>query len=246
MNDDYRDSHTKQGKGASYDKTFSELPYRAVLWQMEQRFLLQILKLFNEKNKINHLDFACGTGRILNFLAKHVSTSTGVDLSDSMLEIAHQQAPSTELLNADITRDDTLNNRTFNLITAFRFFPNAQPELRSKAMKALVKHLADDGRIVFNNHRNLSSTYFGLVRLVKLSNDIGIGMSQEEVRALVKSAGLEIEKIYHVGVLPLSDTHNLLPPFIINLIERPASAFPLFRSLSQDLIYVCKRTTDKK
>lgn len=241
MESDYRDSHMKPGKGESYDKTFDDLPFRAVLWRMEQRFLLRIIKRFYADRCVTHLDFACGTGRVAAFLADRVSVSVGVDLSESMLDMARKQAPSTELLNADITRDDALNDRKFNLITAFRFFPNAQPELRAEAMSALVKHLADDGLIVFNNHRNTSSTAYRLARLARRGRDNG--MSQKEVRSMVRSAGLVIEKVYHAGVLPITDLHRLLPRFILSTVERPASACPICRSLSQDLVFVCRRPT---
>jgi ubiquinone/menaquinone biosynthesis C-methylase UbiE len=229
----------KSGKGESYDKTFRDFPFRAVLWKLEQRFLLRIIKRFYAGRDITHLDFACGTGRIAAFLADHVSTSVGVDLSDSMLDVARKQAPSTELFNADITRDDTLEDRKFNLITAFRFFPNAQPELRTEAMSALVRHLTDDGLIVFNNHRNPSSTRYRLIRLLKGGAKVGI--SYEDVQDMVGSAGLVIEKIYHAGILPIIDTHRFLPRFLLNAIELPASACPVFRGLSQDLVFVCRR-----
>jgi SAM-dependent methyltransferase len=241
MERDYRDSHTKPGKGESYDKTFRDLPFRAVLWEMERRFLLRIVKRFYADRDITHLDFACGTGRVAAFLADRVSVSVGVDLSDSMLETARQQAPSTELINADITRDDALEDRKFNLITAFRFFSNAQPELRAEAMSALVGHLADDGLIVFNNHRNTSSTAYRLASLTGRGSDAG--MSPKEVRSMVASAGLEIEKVYHTGVLPITDLHRLTPRFILSAIERLASVCPICRCLSQDLVFVCRRPT---
>jgi len=242
MEKDYRDSHAAPGKGESYDRTFEKLPFRAALWKLEQRFLLKIAKRFYAGVDINHLDFACGTGRVTAFLADHVSTSTGVDISENMLEVARKQAPSTELIEADLTRDDVLGDRKFNLITAFRFFPNAQPGLRSEAMSALVKHLADDGRIVFNNHRNTASLLYRLIRLVKRKRRGGVGMSPEEVRDLVGAAGLEIEKIYHAGILPVTDMHRVLPRFIFSAIEWPASACPICTSLAQDLLFVCRRT----
>jgi ubiquinone/menaquinone biosynthesis C-methylase UbiE len=128
MSNDYRDSHKGTGKGASYNKSFREFPFRSVLWEMEQQFLLRIVENFTENTDVNHLDFACGTGRIVGFLADHVKSSVGIDLSDSMLAIAQKELPNTELIKADITTSDVLNDRTFNLITAFRFFSNAQPD----------------------------------------------------------------------------------------------------------------------
>jgi len=82
----------------------------------------EILSTFYKDIKIYHLDFACGTGRILHYLAGRVSCSVGVDLSPSMIEVASRNNKTSEIIQTDITRNDVLGERKFNLITAFRFF----------------------------------------------------------------------------------------------------------------------------
>ena len=89
-----------------------------------------VLRDHAPRTPLVHLDFACGTGRILEYFAGRVDSSTGVDVSDSMMEVAGRWPPKAELIEADLTQNDVLGDRRFNLITAFRFFPNAEPELR--------------------------------------------------------------------------------------------------------------------
>lgn len=183
--------------------------------------------------KISHLDFACGTGRILKHLEKRADLSVGVDLSEEMLRIAKKEINQAEIIQADLTREDVLGNRKFNLITAFRFFPNAQPELRMEAMHVLVKHLADSGFIVFNNHLNHSSL------LHRMRGISGQPMSQIEAQNLVLTHGLRIIKVYHIGVLPVSEGSQFLPVRVLFAVEKIASQFRIFRTCAQNLIYVC-------
>ena len=148
----YRDSHC--GKGAEYHESFSQLPHRKVLWNLEKAVLTRIIREFARGRKFRYLDFACGTGRIIGHVSKYSCVATGVDISESMLEVTRNHLPGVELIHADLTRDDRLGARQFDLITSFRFFPNAEPALRLEVMDVLSRHLAPAGRLIFNNHKN--------------------------------------------------------------------------------------------
>ena len=241
MNDqrDYRDSHTDAGKGQLYDERFDRWPWRRYLWQREREILTDVLTRRLQDGPITHLDFACGTGRILEFLRPFTSQSVGLDVSESMLGRCRAKAPDAEIINADITHTDVLGHRTFRLITAFRFFAHAQPELRTQAMEALSWHLADDGILVFNNHRNRSSTLLALGRC--LGREVW-GMSRGEVAELVASAGLAVDEVFAVGALPISDHRPMLfPPSVHATADRAVNLCGLGPILCQDCIYVCRR-----
>ncbi|MCK4624722.1 MAG: methyltransferase domain-containing protein [Phycisphaerae bacterium] len=236
---DYRNSHMTRGKGPSYDKEFSENPHRALIWDLEKRCLDRILNHYYRGREIQHLDFACGTGRIISYLEDRASVSVGVDLSLTMLEVAKGKIRSAELIKADITRDDVLGDRLFNLITAFRFFPNAQPSLREDAISLLMKHLTPDGYLVFNNHMNRSSL---LQKLLRLRGRTGIrSMRQNEVNRLVAFAGLKIENVFPIGLLPATERRLFLPHLVVRATERAVCCLQVFKSLSQNLIFVCSR-----
>ena len=72
-----------------------------------------------------------------------------------MLEEAQRKLKRTEIIQADITKEDIFAGREFNLITAFRFFLNAEENLRKDALNTITSLLSEDGYFVFNNHRNI-------------------------------------------------------------------------------------------
>jgi len=236
---DYRKSHLAPDYGQAYERRFHENPYRSLMWELEQRVLTRIVELFYNGRTIRHLDFACGTGRILAHLENFTTTSVGVDLSPSMLEVARQKLERGEIIEADITRNDVLGDRKFNLITAFRFFPNAQPQLRLQTMRQLVKHLDTDGFIVFNNHKNLSSLTYRLARLLRRRSG-NYGMNITEVQNLLSEVGLKVAKIYHIGVIPSTENHRLLPRPLLRILEAALSRCAIFHNLAQNVIFVCK------
>ena len=243
MTIDYRKSHLRPGKGQSYHAAFSKALYRSMIWQFEKGILDRILAMFYKDFEIHHLDFACGTGRILSYLKDHTSSAVGVDLSSSMLELARKNKGSAEIIEADLTRDDVLGDRKFNLITAFRFFPNAEAVLRMEAMQVLSRHLEGNGYLVFNNHKNTGSTRN---RLSRLFGRRGYkGMSMTEVGALLAENHMEIVEIYPLCVFPASEKRRLLPLFLLRLVEALLSNCRPFRNFGENLIFVCRRTPNK-
>ena len=239
MSIDYRLSHLQKGKGRSYHATFSNCPYRKMVWQFEQGILDRILRDYCTIRPLNHLDFACGTGRIISYLAGRTSIQVGVDISPSMLDVAQQNNRTTEIIEADLTKEDVLGERKFTLITAFRFFSNAQPELRRDVMHLLSKHLEDAGYLVFNNHKNAGSARHRLYRLLNREYQ---GMCMDEVTELLSEVGLEVAGMYHLCVLPVSEAHPVFPMILLRPIESWLSRWRPLRNLGQNLIFVCRRS----
>jgi predicted TPR repeat methyltransferase len=232
----YRESHKREGKGKDYDAHYSEMPHRRFLWEREQLVLSNILKTYFKGHEIHLLDFACGTGRITSFLESKVTTSVGVDVSDAMLEEARKKLPNTKLIKADILRDNILTGRKFNLITAFRFFLNAEPELRHAALRALVPLLEKDGCFVFNNHRNINSP---LIRLQSRQKKGNLNyMTIKNMHDLVNSVGLEIVRIYPIGLLQIF--RSKMPINLKHIIENITTKFPFLRNYSESPIAVCQ------
>jgi predicted TPR repeat methyltransferase len=198
----YRDSHKYSSKGFEYEAYYQTQRWERFLWSRERQIIQQILKKYFAGREIHLLDFACGTGRITSFLENHVKTSTGVDVSGSMLAIAKKKLKRTEIIEADITVDNVFKGRKFNLVTAFRFFVNAEPHLRSAAMEALAGLLSKDGYFVFNNHQSYGSPWIKLLYMrhqQKYSQSIFNVMTIDEMIRLVEDVGMEIVELYPVG-----------------------------------------------
>lgn len=238
----YKESHTYAGKGAEYEQYYETRPWQRFLWSREQEIILKILAKYLAGKDVHLLDFACGTGRITALLENRVKTSTGVDVSGSMLAVARKKLERTQIIEADITAQNILKPRKFNLITAFRFFLNAEPELRSAAVRAIAELLDDDGYFVLNNHQNSGAPWTRLLYARhQQKNPEGIFnvMSMEEMKNLVQSAGLEIIEVYPVGFfhppkVPVSYRLN-------RAIDHVASRFKFLSRFSESPIAVCRR-----
>jgi len=234
---DYRQSHLGREKAASYHRQFSKNPYRAMMWRLERRELDSILD-DRLSRAPRHLDFACGTGRLLSHLSQRARECVGIDVSEGMLDIARAEMPGCQLVCGDITGSDVLAGRTFDLITAFRFFPNAQSDLRTGAIVALARHLADDGILILNNHKNRGSLIYRLARLMR-PHAVRQDMSDQEVRELVDAAGLIVIDTRHIGSIPSTEKYRLLPVPLLEWMERKLSRVALVRPFASNLIYVC-------
>jgi len=241
QNLDYRNSHKDPSKGESYDKAAHEGRLRALTWAWEQKVLCRIIETRLAGKEVHYLDFACGTGRIIGFLESRVTSATGVDVSESMMTVARKKTTRANLLLADITSSTALEGRQFNLITAFRFFPNAQDGLRREALAALMQHLSNDGCLVFNNHLQRSSLTSRLLRLwgrLRGSKPVP-GMTMEEVQQLLSGAGLRIIDACHWGVIPATDKYIPLPSRWLAAIEALLGRYRVLRPLAQNVIFVC-------
>jgi SAM-dependent methyltransferase len=246
---DYRESHQAQEKGRSYESDFEELKYRRYMWSWEQQVLGDILeRFFSAGQRIRYLDFACGTGRITRFLEGRVAISYGVDVSDSMLDVARRTLVKTKLIKADITESDPLAGETFDLITAFRFFLNAQEELREKVMMALAKRLDRRGSLVLNVHMNHSCVLARLVRtkrrLLRRDPYALTTLSTERIGQLADRCGLRIVRTYHRGVVPIVNENTPIPLWMIHPLESFASRVPAMRSWARYVVYVCQHRGD--
>jgi len=244
MHTNYRESHV--GKGREYHEKFVRGPYRSVIWELEQVKLLEILARYRTRQptSLGLLDFACGTGRILQLLESHVDSAVGIDVSESMLEVARNFLPETELLHADLTRQPALADRRFEVITAFRFFPNAEPALRDDILRELVRLLAKDGILILNNHLRCNGTKMRLRRVMgrltgkNKERDLHC-MSDSEVEALAVRFGLSILEEHTLAIVPvLKEKRPLFPRWLLSSIERWASDRVLVGRFANTKIYV--------
>jgi ubiquinone/menaquinone biosynthesis C-methylase UbiE len=241
---DYRESHKAPEKGMSYQKGFNDMKYRKYIWSWEKKILIEIMnKYFSNTKKIKYLDFACGTGRIINFLEINMVESIGVDISESMLNLALENVKKSKLIKVDITKENIFQDNYFDLITAFRFFLNAQKELREESLYVISKILKQDGYFVFNIHLNKTSIYFRIAHLYRkikgLDPEIN-SLSINEVTQMIEKTGLQIISTYHYALIPIFNEDTKIPIWLINSFEKITNKIPYFKYFSSYLIFVCK------
>lgn len=197
---DYRASHQGESKGRSYDEGFhTPGTTKHLFWTLEQKFLAELIR---DLAPARALDVACGTGRVLKFLEGAVPDVAGVDVSESMVSVARERCMRASIHLGDITRDDSLLPGPFGLITAFRFFLNAEPELRTSMAQAIHRRLEPGGRLVANFHLNPFSVAGVHVRAAGLLRGTRRPMmSVAEARHLLDAQGFRIERTYGYGLL---------------------------------------------
>jgi predicted TPR repeat methyltransferase len=192
---DYRQSHV--GKGADYDRDLAGGGFDSYMTAREAVLVPALVRELFPNSPPKYLDFACGTGRITSLVEPLARESCGVDISESMVAEAVRKCPKTHFVLRDLTKE-ALAETDFDLATAFRFFGNAEDDLRRAAFRAISRHLVPGGYFVFNNHRNRASGRALLQRATGRYEDHS-DLDLTKVRNLMRPAGLEVVRSVGIG-----------------------------------------------
>lgn len=177
------------------------------MWERVERPLLrEIFARFGGAQR-RCLDFACGTGRITELLQAEFGHVTGLDISADMLAEAKGKCPDATFVCGNLLAEPDLVGR-FDVITSFRFFPNAEPALRRQVLQALLPHLKPGGVVIVNNHQN-SASLLGVLR--RLRGSTRAFMAPETMPELLGGAGLAVTEEYGFGKIPVWRDWRLVP-----------------------------------
>ncbi len=236
---DYRASHLE--RGGRYDANLAESPFDAYMSGWERKHLPQVLKRFYPDGPQRYLDFACGTGRITEQVAPLARQSTGVDISPTMIEEAKKKCPQTRFHLADLTQQD-LDLGEFDLVTSFRFFGNAQDELREGALRAITKRLARGGHLLINSHRNPRALYALLDRATGGTSG-SMDLHLPKLRGLLARHGLDIVALQPIGAWMFRTSLMLStrPDDARALRNEARFGSEIFAPIAPDLIVVARK-----
>jgi SAM-dependent methyltransferase len=243
----YVGQHLHPEKGHRYDERYASDRWLGYLSARESEVVGHLCRTLFRERPVRVLDFACGTGRILATLEQHAASATGVDVSEPMLAEARKKLKRSRLVRANIIEDAVLAGERFDLITAFRFFVNAEPALRTDALRALRPLLAPDGYLVFNDHRNPRSIRWGYTRLAMAIRNEEPEENYLPVREciqLAESGGFEVVSSYSVGLLHVPRLK--VRPRLCRLCDRIASHFRPLSAVSECPIFVCRVKPDAR
>ena len=193
--DDYRAIHLDRGD--SYDATLASAPFDAYMTRVEVEHLRRLIPALFPNAKPRYLDFACGTGRITQVVAPHAGETVGVDISPTMLEHARLKCPGASFVEADLTKASVDLGR-FDLVTSFRFFGNAQQDLRAAVLPALNRALKPGGYLIINSHRNPRSIA-ALLHGLTGGEPSGMDLHWNKLKALLRRHGFEIVRVQPIG-----------------------------------------------
>lgn len=239
----YAALHFVEGVAEEYDAVYAPASYDTAMWKLQRPFVRNTLeRVRSRSHRLKYLDFACGTGRIIAAVEDIATEAVGVDISPLMLAHAARRVARSSLRCGDILLDATLADHDYDVITAFRFFLNTEAEMRQPVMRDLARRLRGPGsRLIFNVHGDGRSVLFLTDRYRRLRGWPPVRtLSHRWVRDLVASAGLEIETRQGYGLLPrrLYGTAFAAPA---RFIDAHASRSAMLGSVSQDIVYVCRR-----
>jgi SAM-dependent methyltransferase len=241
--ENYRQSHSSAEYGLRYQDTYQR-GYYYYQWTYIERVLLHgLLAAGAAEGSRTCLDFACGTGRIAQVASGVFERVVGVDVSESMLAIARAETAGVELVLRDITRE-RLEER-FDVVTAFRFFTNAEETLRSEALVAIHGSLQDGGTLIANIHVNRSSLVGAYYRLRNwlLGTTTARTMGHREFQSLLNEHGFEIVATRWYSFLPRPGWHF---PWLAKYLMKPVDWFCTRRylvpqSMASCFVVVCRK-----
>jgi SAM-dependent methyltransferase len=239
----YSESHQHERSGRAYVEGISSTYYAYVWNRLEQPLLEEALR--ECKSDGPALDVACGTGRITAFVATRFRHTVGVDVSRSMLEQARRTSRGIRFVQGDVAKKRGTRIR-YSLITAFRFFQNAEPALRMQVLNRIAEKLAPHGVALVNLHANPTSLYgiyHTLRRLLGLRAHRGTSLG--DIRASLPSE-LAIGAVHPYGFWPRIFYIGQSGNVIADAFERLASHLSLgcrLRLAQHILITIHRRET---
>ncbi|MCA9214637.1 MAG: class I SAM-dependent methyltransferase [Planctomycetales bacterium] len=241
---DYRHSHTSADKPRSYSDQFHEARnVKALYWRLEQQVLDSVLSPMSLSENATLVDFACGTGRVLGHLQSRFSRAVGVDISEPMISEARQNVADAEFFVGDATRGEIHLGFQPDVITAFRFFLNAQPELRSEALRWMHENLASSGRLVCNFHLNPSSLVGLTMNALKSLRgwDAQPMLSLRESFELLQAHGFRVKQAIGYGYLYYGRRRVWGPMPLLLTIESVMTRCQLLPNLARNFILVAEK-----
>ena len=231
---------TKQSVDEYISVYADEGSYANLMFEIEREFL-QSLPVGGR-----YLDFAVGTGRIITVLEERFEQSEGIDISDEMVRVATARVTRAVIRQEDITSVPDTGMR-YDLITAFRFFLNADSGLRQRILPILAMRLRDESSmLVLNNHGRVCSIKFASFFWEKFRAAVlrrpprQNFLSDTELASLFFAAGLGVRRIHGYSILG-GKVARLLGSPITRRIERLAAGTLFARWFGVCRVYILHR-----
>lgn len=206
MRDNYPERFVRADAAEHYDEAvYAPRTFDAHVSDLQIAWLRQLVEESFPHRCSVHLDYACGTGRILAGLEDVVGDSHGFDVSQAMLDRArtrsrarlHLVGAGEEVVVPELGRRPVV-------VTAFRLLLNADDATRAQFFRFAGQALgsASAGMVVFNNHGNRTSLRT-LAALKPWTDKPAFNtLSDWEVRRITRNHRLRVDDRYGVGLLP--------------------------------------------
>ena len=237
---DYRSSHLDPSCPGQFDGHYVT-GHGHLYWNhFERPYLEQLFARLGWEHPGRYLDFACGTGRIMELAHVHFAETVGIDVSEAMLAEARRRVPRAQLVQADVMTE-SVDVGSFQVISLFRFILSAEDHLREGVLRWLRTVIAPDGVLVVNNHLNRWSVTGWQHRLRNVVRGKPGGPPTEEyMRSLLRRCGFEIVEAYGFGVIPPWRNTRRAPSTQLLALERLLASSKWLQAHAKDRIYLCR------
>jgi SAM-dependent methyltransferase len=127
---------------------YAQLDYPGTYY-LAFRDIPEIIKSHVQRSTGAGLDFGCGAGRSTRFLAGQGFRASGVDISQQMIDMAHELDPDGDYRLVDDGNLSTIENGSCDVVlSAFTFDNIPSPDMKVQIFRELKRVLAPGGRII--------------------------------------------------------------------------------------------------
>ena len=236
----YRSSHLDKTCPAQFDGHYTR-GHGQLYWNhFERPYLEKLFVRLGRDYPGRYLDFACGTGRIMELGAPHFRETVGIDLSEPMLAEARRRVPNARLINVDVMTNPP-DVGTFQVISLFRFILSAEDHLREGVLHWLRGVIDPGGVLVVNNHLNhwsVTGLKHRMRNVVRLKP--GGPPTEAHMVKLLGRCGFEIVEAYGFGVIPPWRDVPRMPSRALIRVERMLALSKTLQAHAKDRIYLCR------
>jgi len=238
-----------QNNVESYERT-TQTKHISLIYNLEKEVLDNFFYKINAKD-LSVMDFACGSGRWTKYLETKFSKTFGVDVSQKMIDLAKKKCNNTQFIKTDVTsKNNSMSDQKFDIITAFRFYKNAEKELREDVTKEIPKYLKKGGYFIFDLHLNTYSfngVFANIIKFLKIDRMVNISklalttISLKEIDQLFKNTSLKIIDYWGMGVLPGRANTIILPYKTLYELEKYFTLNKKFRSICYNILIIAEK-----
>jgi SAM-dependent methyltransferase len=158
-----------------------------------------------------------------------------------MLDVARERSSGVRYTCLDVrAAAQNFGNNFFDCVFVFRFFANADDELRNIAADQVRKLLKPGGYLVFNNHRN----YWSIPEMAKRTIGFGGGgATNAELQRLFVVRQFQRVGRYSLGVWPHGELSSFALPWrsVRRLEELNLNIMSRYHSVGYNTIWVMKK-----
>lgn len=237
----YRHSHSGKGFGEYYDALLSG-KYDGPAWtRLARPTVISIFERERNRGSKRYLDFACGTGRITEIGSRMFRDATAIDISPDMIEIAKSLNLDCHFLIGDVTTSPNIAAGPFDCVTAFRFFLNAEEDLRHQVLDWLASRMPKGSALIGNVHMNpYSISGFISTLAVRFRSAKVSLMSRQQASQMLARHGFHVEEWHGFRIMPTVSGKPILPTTAQIHADRALSHAGLCR-FGVDQVFVARR-----